>query len=361
MYKAFKFRIIPNTEQSVLLAKTFGCTRFIYNRMLADKIEHYKATEQMLKTTPAQYKLEFEWLCEVDALALANAQLHLEAAYRNFFRDKSVGFPNFKSKNKGNNSYTTNLVNGNIVLADGYLKLPKIGKVKIKQHRQIPIGYTLKSVTVSKTPSDKYYVSILYEYEADIKLVEPKNVVGLDFSMKELYVSSDEDYATYPRFYRQSLKKLTKEQRKLSRRQKGGKNRNKQRLKVARLHEHIANQRADFLHKQSRLIANVYDAVCIEDLNMRNMSQSLNFGKSVSDNGWGMFVNMLSYKLEEQGRQLIKIDKWFPSSKTCSSCGIIKDKLPLSERIFHYECGFIEDRDINAAINIKNEGLRMLV
>ena len=360
MNKAYKFRLYPNVEQCVLFAKTFGCVRFIYNRMLTDRIEYYKMTEKSLKTTPAQYKTEFEWLREVDSLALANAQLHLETAYRNFFRDKSIGFPNFKSRNRGNNSYTTNLVNGNITLENGYLKLPKLGKVKIKQHRQIPEMYALKSVTISKTPTDKYFASVLYEYKADIVPKTPDNVVGLDFSMKELYVSSDEEFAAYPRFYRQALDKLAKEQRKLSRRAKGGKNRNKQRLKVARIHERISNQRADFLHKKSRQIANAYDAVCVEDLNMRDMSQALNFGKSISDNGWGMFVNMLSYKLEEQGKQLVKIDKWFPSSKTCSKCGAIKDDLPLSERTYRCSCGFECDRDINSAINIKQEGIRLL-
>jgi putative transposase len=328
--------------------------------MLADKIKHYKATEQLLKTTPAQYKAEFEWLREVDSLALANAQLHLEGAYRNFFRDKSVGFPKFKSKHKSHNSYTTNFVSGNITLADGYLRLPKVGKVKIKQHRQIPTGYTLKSVTVSQTPSGKYYAAILYEYETDIIPVEPIAVIGLDFSMKELFVASDGDRADYPRFYRIALEKLTKEQRKLSHMQKGGNNRNKQRIKVARLHEHVANQRKDFLHKQSRRITNACDAVCIEDLNMKSMSQSLNFGKSVSDNGWGMFRTMLTYKLAEQGKQLAVIDKWFPSSKTCSKCGKVKENLELSERIYCCECGFVCDRDVNAATNIRNEGLRLI-
>jgi putative transposase len=358
--KSYKFRIYPNAEQVVLFAKTFGCVRFIYNRMLADKIAHYEATGKTLKTTPAQYKADFEWLKEVDSLALANAQLHLESAYRNFFRDKSVGFPNFKSKHKGHNSYTTNLVNGNIELVGGYLKLPKLGKVKIKQHRDIPVDYRLKSVTINKAPSGKYFASILYEYEAEIQAAQINHAVGLDFSMKELYVSSDGVTPEYPRFYRQAQAKLAKEQRKLSRRQKGGKNRQKQKIKVARRHEKVANQRLDFLHKQSRQITNAFDAVCVEDLNMKGMSQALNFGKSVSDNGWGMFTNMLSYKLAEQGKQLVKIDKWYPSSKTCSACGSIKDELALSERTYQCECGFVCDRDINAAINIRNEGLRML-
>lgn len=360
MNKAFKFRLYPNAEQQRQLAKTFGCVRFIYNKMLGDKIDHYEQTGKSLKTTPAQYKNEFEWLKEVDSLALANAQLHLEASYRNFFRDKRIGFPKFKSKHRGHNRYTTNLINGNIRLENGYLKLPKLGKIRIRQHRQIPYGYALKSVTVSKTSSGRYFASILYEYEADIQSVEAVNIIGLDFSMKELYVGSDEQSAKYPRFYRQSLKKLAKEQRKLSKRKKGGKNQEKQKQKVAHLHERIANQRADFLHKQSRQITNAYDAVCVEDLNMKAMSQALNFGKSVSDNGWGMFVNMLNYKLKEQGKQLVKIDKWYPSSKLCSACGAVKDELTLSERTYRCECGFVCDRDVNAAINIRNEGIRLL-
>ena len=344
----------------MFLAKTFGCCRFIYNRMLADKIAHYEETKKNLKTTPARYKEEFAWLREVDSLALANVQLHLETAYRNFFRDKSVGFPKFKSKHKGHNSYTTNLVNGNIALVDGFLKLPKLGKVKIKQHRRAPDGYRLKSVTVSFASSGKYHASILYEYDADIESVKPVNILGLDFSMSELYVDSNGVNPEYPRPYRNTQAKLAKEQRKLSRRKKGGSNYRKQKQKVARLHERIANQRKDFLHKQSRQIANACDAICIEDLNMKSMAQALNFGKSVSDNGWGMFTGMLDYKLSDQGKQLVKIDKWFPSSKTCSACGAVKDELPLSERTFRCGCGYVCDRDMNAAINIRNEGLRLL-
>ena len=358
--KAFKFRLSPDAAQRELLAKTFGCTRFVYNRMLADKKAHYEQTKQNLKVTPAQYKAEFPWLREVDSLALANAQLHLESAYRNFFREKSIGFPKFKSKHGGNNSYTTNLVNGNIALGDGLLKLPKLGKIRIKQHRLIPEGHKLKSVTVSLTPSGKYFASILYEYEMKMTAIKAEKAIGLDYSMPELYVDSEGGKPGYPRPYREAQAKLAKEQRKLSRRKKGGRNRAKQKRKVARLHEHIANQRSDFLHKQSRQIANAYDAVCIEDLDMKGMSQALNFGKSVSDNGWGMFMRMLEYKLAEQGKQLVKIDRWFPSSKKCSACGAVKDELPLSERVFSCDCGFVCDRDANAAANIKNEGMRII-
>lgn len=366
MHKAYKFRLCPNEEQRVLIAKTFGCVRFIYNRMLADKITHYEATKEMLRCWPSQYKGDFPWLKEVDSQALVGAYNNLQTAYANFFRNpKTIGFPKFKSKHHGHKRYTTNAIKGgsgipNVELLGGHLKLPKLGKVRIKQHRPIPEGHKLKSVTVSLTPSGKYYASILYEYEADIQPVEPVNVLGLDFAMKELYVASDGTHGDYPHFYRQAQEKLAREQRKLSRRKKGGKNREKQKKKVARLHEQIANQRKDFLHKASRQIANAYDAVCIEDLDMKGMAQALNFGKSVSDNGWGMFRTMLAYKLAEQGKQLVVIDKWFPSSKMCSACGMVKSELPLSERTYRCECGLMADRDLNAALNIRNEGKRLL-
>ena len=360
MNKAFKFRLYPSGAQMTLLARTFGCCRFIFNRMLADKIDHYKASGGTLRCWPSQYKEEFPWLREVDSLALVGAYNALEDAFRNFFRNKSVGFPKFKSKHKSAKSYTTNLINGNIVLSGGFLKLPKLGKVKIKQHRPIPVGYRLRSVTVSQSPSGKYFASILYEYDCEIAPVEPVSVIGLDYSMGELYVDSDGNMPLFPRPYRLMEEKLAREQRKLSRHKKGGSNYRKQKHKAALIHEKIANQRRDFLHKQSRQIANAFDAVCIEDLNMKGMAQALNFGKSVSDNSWGMFTRMLGYKLADQGKQLIKVDKWFPSSKTCSHCGEVKDELPLSMRTFSCGCGFVCDRDVNAAINIRNAGRALL-
>ena len=329
--------------------------------MLADKIEHYNKYREKLNNTPAQYKSEFEWLKEVDSLALSNAQLNLQSAYNNFFRDKKVGFPKYKSKKCNKHSYTTNYVNGNIFIRDGKIKLPKVGFVKMKQHRTIPESYKLKAVTVSKNASGKYYVSILFEYENQVQKTEPQKFLGLDFSMHELYVASDGTSAQYPRFYHQVLKKLESEQRKLSKMQKGSNNRNKQRIKVARLHEKVANQRKDFLHKLSRQITNVYDCVCIEDLNMKAMSQSLNFGKSVSDNGWGMFTAFLQYKFEEAGKQLVRIDKFFASSQLCSACGYQNTKTKdLSVREWTCPCCRTHhDRDVNAAINIRNEGMRI--
>lgn len=328
--------------------------------MLSDKIEYYKKTKKKLNNTPAQYKKEYEWLKEVDSLSLANAQINLQTAYHNFFRNPKIGFPKFKSKKNNHKSYTTNFVNGNIKLENGYLILPKVKAVKIKQHRRIPSSYHLKSVTISQTPSGKYFASILFEYEKETQPVMPKTIVGLDFSMRNLYVSSDNAFGNYPRFYRMAQKKLAKMQRKLAKCIYGSNRYYKQKHKVALLHEKIANQRKDFLHKESRKIANSYDAVCIENLNMQAMSQALKFGKSVSDNGWGMFVAYLNYKLQAMGKQLIKIDKWFPSSKTCSYCGAVKQSLSLSDRIYVCDCGAILDRDINAAINIKREGMRIL-
>ena len=361
--KAYKFRIYPNEEQKIIFAKTFGCTRFIYNKMLSDKIDYYQQTKQKLNNTPAQYKSEFEWLKEVDSLALANAQMNLQKAFTNFFTNPKSGFPKFKSKHKNRKSYTTNNQKNTVTLKNSYLKLPKlVDLVKVKQHRQIPKDHKIKSVTISQTPSGKYYASILCEYENQIQTAEPKTFLGLDFSMKELYVASDNTSAEYPRYFRKSQEKLAREHRKLSKCVTGSQKRNKQRLKVAKLHEKVANQRKDFLHKLSRQIANTYDCVCIEDLDMKAMSQALNFGKSVADNSWGMFTTFLKYKLEDLGKQLIKIDKWFPSSKTCSNCGNVKENLSLSDRVYHCDyCGITLNRDYNASMNIKNQGMKLVI
>jgi len=324
--KAFQFRMYPDDEQKTMFAKTFGCVRFVYNKMLGDKIDHYQKTGENRKTTPAKYKEEFPFLKEVDSLALANGQMNLETAYGNFYRGKGkTGFPKFKSKHRDKDSYTTNCVNGNITVADGWVRLPKAGRVKIKQHREIPDGYRLKSCTVTRTPDRKYYVSVLYEYEYEIQEHKAESAIGLDFSMKELYIDSLGNSPEYPKPYRKAQEKLAREQRKLSKCERKSNNYYKQRVR-----------------------------------NMKAMSQALNFGKTVADNGWGMFVSFLGYKLEEAGKKLIKVDKWFPSSKTCSVCGRKKDDLELSERVYVCECGNILDRDVNAAINIRKEGMRIL-
>ena len=361
-YKSYVFRIYPNIEQQVMFAKTFGCVRFIYNKMLADKIEYYKKTKQTLDNSYVQYRTEFEWLKKVDSRALLNAQNNLRAAYKNFFKRPEIGFPKFKSKKENRKTYTTNRVGNNIYIKDGYIKLPKIPEIKIKQHRKIPEEYKLKSVTVIQVPSGKYYVSVLFEYENQIQEKELKTFLGLDYSMHDLYKDSNGNTPDYSKYYRLAEERLKREQRKLSKMKKGSSNRNKQRIKVARAYEKVANQRKDFLHKQSRKLANEYDCICIEYLNMKEMSQKLRFGKSVYDNGWGMFTEFIKYKLENQGKKLIKVDKFFASSQLCSVCGyknIETKNLSLREWKCP-KCGTFHDRDKNAAINIRNKGMQMI-
>ena len=292
-----------------MLTKTFGCVRFIYNHMLADKIKYYKETKKNMHNTPAQYKKEFEWLKEVDSLALANAQMNLQAAYNKFFHSHKIGFPQFKSKKSECRSYKTNYVNGNIKIIDGYISLPKIGRVKLKQHRQISPDYRLKSVTVSQTSSGKYYASILFEYENQVPKIVPKTFLEISSSVQGLYKDSKGNQVEYPEYCQKSCEKLAKELRKLSKMHEASKNSNKQRIRIAKVYEKIANQCKDFLHKQSRQIVNAYDCVCIEKLNMKAMRKPLIFGKFSADNGFRMLGAYLKYKLESMGKQLISQTK----------------------------------------------------
>lgn len=305
---------------------------------------------------------EYAFLREVDSISLQQSLRHLDTAFQNFFKRPKTGFPRFKSKKNHKNSYSTICINGNITISDGYLKLPKIGQVRLKQHRSVPKGYRLKSVTISQTPGGRYYASILFEYEDQIPEKEMHSFLGLDFSMHGLYRDSNGNEPAYPGYYRNAEKRLAREQRRLSKMQKGSNNRRKQRIKVAKLHEKVSNQRKDFLHKQSRQITNAYDCVCIEDLDMKAMSRSLKLGKSVSDNGWGMFTAFLKYKLEEQGKKLVKVDRFFASSQMCSACGYKNAKTKdLALRQWDCpQCGIHHDRDVNAAINIRNEGMRIV-
>ena len=306
-------------------------------------------------------KIELPYLKEVDSIALQQALKHLETAYMNFF-EKRTGFPKFKSKKSTRRSYNTVSTSNNIRIEGNCLKLPKLGLVKIRLHRAIPQNYIIKSATISREPNGAHYVSLLTEFEKDIKEVpSDNNIVGLDFSMGELFVSSDNQRANYPRFFRKLETKLAKAQRELSRKEKDSKNRNKAKLKVAKIHNLIKNSRKDFLHKLSKELVTKYNAIIVEDLNMKGMSQALNFGKSVADNGWGMFKTMLEYKAMFLGKQVIKIDKWFPSSKTCSCCGKVKTELSLSERVYKCEhCNSEIDRDLNASINIREAGRTLL-
>ena len=302
---------------------------------------------------------------EVDSLALANVQLHLEKAYKNFFRDPKTGFPRFKSKHHSRNSYTTNVVNGNILVESKKIRLPKLKWIAMKKHREPAEGLRLRSVTVSMEPSGKYFASLLYEgyrceNQAAVSDYSTAKILGIDYAMQGMAVFSEKIETEEAGFFRKNEKRLAREQRKLSRCVRGSHNYELQKKKVARCHEKIRNQRRDHLHKLSRKIADSYDAVAVEDIDMKAMSQCLHFGKSVQDNGYGLFREMLDYKLAWQGKKMVKVDRFFPSSKKCCKCGRIKKELKLSERVYHCECGNEMDRDRNAAINIREEARRML-
>ena len=363
--KSYKFRLFPNLEQRIFFEKTFGCSRFIWNQMLADRIAHYEETGDSLKNTPAQYKSQFPWLKEVDSLALANVQLNLNTAYKSFFQS-GFGFPKFKSK-KAAQSYKTNSQKGLITIIDGKIKLPKVGWVKLKLHRQ-PKGL-IKSATISKTATGKYFISILCEEEI-VFLPKTDSNIGIDLGLENFAILSTGEEIGNPKFLTSLSKKLAKEQKILSRRgllakKKGIKlsessNYQKQKLKVARLHEKIANQRKDFLHKLSTNLIKNHDVICIEDLASRNLMKNHHLARSIGDASWAEFVRQLHYKADWYGKKIVTISRWFPSSQLCSSCGVRSGKKPLSIREWTCEnCGTHHDRDINASLNILKEGLSL--
>lgn len=372
--KAIKYRVYPTNEQSVMLAKTFGCCRKIYNLMLFDKIKEYKLTGKFPIITPTKYKKDYPYLKEVDSLALANKQIDLQAAFRNRFsksRKKNNGFPKFKSAKHSRKSYTTNNQKGTVTIIDNkYIKLPKIGKIKAVIHRIPNNNWVIKSATVSQESDGKYYISMLFEYNNSINtyIADKTNAIGLDYASDGLYVDSNGNIGTNHKYYRESHKKLAKEQHRLSRMQGSKKHKTKsnnyikQLRKVNKIHRHIAHQRLDNLHKISTKIANLYDIVCVESLNMKSMSnKGFGNGKATLDNGYGMFLSMLKYKLSDRGKYFIKIDKWFPSSQICHCCGTLHPEMKnLAIRKMICNCGNTISRDRNAAINILNEGLRLL-
>ena len=371
--RAIKYRAYPTTEQSVMFAKTFGCCRKVYNLMLSDKIESYKSTGKFVTVTPAKYKKDYLYLKEVDSLALANVQLNLQSAFKNRFsksRKKNNGFPKFKSAKRSRKSYTTNNQHGTVAITDNSIRLPKIGHVKTVIHRKPDDSWIVKSATVSQESDGKFYISVLFEVADSIKtyVADTTNAIGLDYASDGLYVDNNGNVGTNHKYYRESHDKLAKAQRKLSRMQGSKKheiksnNYIKQLRKVNKIHRHIANQRLDNLHQISTKIANLYDVVCVESLDMKSMSnKGFGNGKATLDNGYGMFLSMLEYKLSERNKYLVKVDKWFPSSQICHCCRKVHPEMKnLTIRTMKCDCGLVISRDQNAAINILREGLRIL-
>ncbi len=366
MNKACRLRIYPNQEQMIQIAKTIGCCRFVYNQVLAIQEENFKSGKKHMSRIDANnyvnrtLKKEYDFLKEVDKFALTNAVYALANGYKRFFQ-KEGGHPKFKNKHRSSRSYTTNFTNNNIQVGDTYIKLPKLGKVKAVIHRTFPGDWKIKSATLKQESDGSYYVSVLYQYDEVISSVfaEYDAVIGMDYKSDGLYMDSNGTIGGTHKYYRESQQKLAKGQRKLKHKQLGSKNYYKQQKRVACIHRKAVNQRKDHLHKRSTEIANQYALVCVENLNMTVMSnKGFGNGKATLDNGYGMFLNMLEYKLRDRGKAFVKVDKWFPSSQLCSNCGKIH-KIALTERIYLCECGNEVDRDYNAAVNIKNEGYRI--
>jgi transposase, IS605 orfB family len=362
--KSYKFRLYPNKEQIDLLARHFGCARFVYNYFLNQRIEQYRLTgksdnyyEQAKALTALKEKEETAWLKEVNAQSLQFAIKCLEVAYTNFFK-KRAKFPKFKSKHS-KNSFT---VPQSSHISDNRLFMRKFREgIKCRVHREIrgKIG----KVTISKTPSGKYFASILTEEEYETPLEKTNESVGLDLGLKEFIVTSEGEIFKNNRYTRKYERKLASAQRHLSRKKKGSRGFENQRLKVARIHEEISNSRADYLHKCSISLVRRYDIICIEDLNVKGMVRNHHLAKSISDVSWSSFINMLTYKADWNGKKVIKIDRYFPSSQTCNVCGHVNKKIK-NLSIRDWECPVCHthhNRDVNAAINILHLGLNKII
>jgi putative transposase len=380
IHKALKIRIYPNSQQETQILKTIGSCRFLYNSMLAERKDVYEALKENKRElyeykykTEKQYKTEYDWMKEVSSIALQQSRIDLSSAYQNFFKSLSgkrkgqkVGFPKFHKKGR-KDSYRELVTNNNIRVdfQNRKVKLPKLGWVSFRDKRSEMKG-DLKQATVSRTATGKYFVSLLFEQNLVLKGVEISDelkakTIGIDMSVQSFFVDNEGNSPAYVKLYRKHEGRLKKLQRRVSKKQKGSKNRKKAQMRVNRVFETIANKRKDFTHKISTELVRNNEVIVVENLNLRAMAQTLNLGKSVNDLGYGMFLQQIRYKTLWNNKILIEADKWFASSKTCSKCGHHHKDLKLSDRVFKCpSCGFEINRDTNAGQNLKNYGLEIL-